>query len=171
VESTARKTAIIQLRKQLHISQAKLGQAIDLSQSTVSAWESGYTELPEATVVEMGNYLIDEQAKLAAIAFPKFNTPVEVAWMDSTFEWEDELAEMMQQWAAELPNLTAQVDIDRAEAQKGTTNGIDLTPIFAQIESFMYRIAKLERQNLEFETRIAELEAARHAPPSSRGSQ
>jgi len=26
----------------------------------------------------MGNYLIDEQAKLA-IAFPKFNTPVEVA--------------------------------------------------------------------------------------------
>jgi hypothetical protein len=42
--------------------------------------------------------------------------------MDSTFEWEDELAEMMQQWAAELPNLTAQVDIDmRLTTRSGPT--------------------------------------------------
>jgi prefoldin subunit 5 len=91
--------------------------------------------------------------------------------MDGTFEWEDELAAMMQQYPAELPSLTRQVDLDRAEAQKRTNGGIDLTPIFAQIESFMYRIAKLERHNLEFETRIAELEAARHASSSSGGSQ
>ena len=79
MESTiSRKEAIIRLRKQLHISQAKLGQAIDLSQSTISAWEQSYVELPESVVSEMGNYLIDEQAKLAAIAFPKFNIPVEV---------------------------------------------------------------------------------------------
>jgi len=76
---TTRKEAIIQLRKQLHISQAKLGQAIDLSQSKISAWEQSYIELPESVISAMGNYLIDEQAKLAAIRFPKFNTPVEVA--------------------------------------------------------------------------------------------
>jgi len=69
-----RQEAIIQLRKQLHISQAKLGQAVDLSQFRISAWEQSYVELPESVVSEMGNYLIDEQAKLA-IAFPKFNTP------------------------------------------------------------------------------------------------
>ena len=75
----SRRTAIIQLRKSLHVSQARLAQAVSLSQASISAWEQGYSELPEATVIEMGNYLIDEHAKLAAIAFPKFNTPVEVA--------------------------------------------------------------------------------------------
>ena len=77
METTSRKEAIIRLRKQLHISQAKLGQAVDLSQSTVSAWESGYTELPEATVLEMASYLVDEQQKLAALAFPKFTQSAE----------------------------------------------------------------------------------------------
>ena len=79
MESTARKEAIVRLRKQLHISQAKLGHAIDLSQSTVSAWESGYTELPEATVVEMGSFLIEQQQRIAALNFPKFATQEVVA--------------------------------------------------------------------------------------------
>lgn len=72
MESMSRKEAIIRLRKQLHISQAKLGQAIDLSQSTISAWEQSYVELPESVVSEMGSFLMDEQQKLAALSFPKF---------------------------------------------------------------------------------------------------
>lgn len=74
MENTARKTAIIQLRKSLHVSQARLAQAVSLSQSSISAWEQGYSELPEATVVEMGSFLQDEQAKLAALNFPQFAT-------------------------------------------------------------------------------------------------
>ena len=69
----SRKEAIIRLRKQLHISQAKLGQAIEMSQSTISSWELGYTELPDATVIEMGSFLMDEQQKLSALSFPKFS--------------------------------------------------------------------------------------------------
>ena len=72
MESMARKEAIVRLRKQLHISQARLAQAVSLSQSSISAWEQGYSELPEATVIEMGSFLQDEQAKLAALNFPKF---------------------------------------------------------------------------------------------------
>ena len=71
---SSRKEAIVRLRKQLHISQARLAQAVSLSQSSISAWEQGYSELPEATVIEMGSFLMDEQAKLAALNFPKFAT-------------------------------------------------------------------------------------------------
>ena len=84
--------------------------------------------------------------------------------MDHAFD------ELMKNYQRELPSLEAQVAGDLAEERKRANGGIDLTPIFAQIESFMYRIAKLERQNLKFETRIAELEAARHAPSSSGGA-
>ena len=91
--------------------------------------------------------------------------------MDGTFEWEDELPEFMASYEANVQSLESQIRADRDEDQKTQArDGINLTPIFAQIESFMYRIAKLERQNLEFETRIAQLEADRHAPSSS-GSQ
>jgi transcriptional regulator with XRE-family HTH domain len=79
MESTIHKEVIIRLRKQLHISQAKLGQAVDLSQSTVSAWESGYTELPDATVAEMGSFLIEQQQRIAALNFPKFTHAEEVS--------------------------------------------------------------------------------------------
>jgi transcriptional regulator with XRE-family HTH domain len=72
VDSTARKTAIIQLRKSLHVSQARLAQAVSLSQSSISAWEQGFSQLSESTVMEMGSFLMDEQAKLAALNFPKF---------------------------------------------------------------------------------------------------
>ncbi len=74
MEGTAsRKEAIIRLRKQLHISQAKLGQAIDLSQSKISAWEQSYVELPESVVSEMADFLIEQQQRIAALNFPKFS--------------------------------------------------------------------------------------------------
>ena len=92
--------------------------------------------------------------------------------MDGTFEWEDEhqslwphtrrTCKVSNRRYARTPTKTKKTQV---------RDGINLTPIFAQIESFMYRIAKLERQNLEFETRIAQLEAARHAPSGSGGSQ
>ena len=84
---------------------------------------------------------------------------------------DDAYDELMKNYQRELPSLEVQIAADLAEARKRANGGIDLTPIFAQIESFMYRIAKLERHNLEFEMRIAHLEAARHAPSSSGGSQ
>lgn len=76
--------------------------------------------------------------------------------MDSTFEWEDELAEMMKQYSAELPSLTRQVDLDRAEAQKRTADGVNLDPLFANLEAWMYRCTRIEK-------RIAELESERSA--------
>lgn len=76
MESTVRE-AIIRLRKQLHISQAKLGQAVDLSQSTVSAWEQSYVELPESVVSGMSDFLIEQQQRIAALNFPKFTAPAE----------------------------------------------------------------------------------------------
>ena len=76
--------------------------------------------------------------------------------MDSTFEWEDELAEMMKQYSAELPSLTRQVDLDRAEAQKRTADGVNLDPLFANLEALMYRCTRIEK-------RVAELESERSA--------
>jgi transcriptional regulator with XRE-family HTH domain len=79
MESTSRREAIIQLRKSLHVSQARLGQVVNLSQSTISAWEQSYVELPEATVIEMGSFLIEQQQRIAALNFPKFETQEVVA--------------------------------------------------------------------------------------------
>ncbi len=87
--------------------------------------------------------------------------------MDSTFGWEDELKELMQGYSAELPSLMAEVETDmavaEAEARKRASGGVDLMPVLAQIEGFYYRFTRLERQNLEYEKRIAELESERSA--------
>jgi hypothetical protein len=71
---------------------------------------------------------------------------------------DDAFNELMKNYQSELPSLEAQISGDLADARRRANGGIDLMPIFAQIESFHYRVAQLERQNLEFEKRIAELE-------------
>jgi hypothetical protein len=79
--------------------------------------------------------------------------------MDGTFEWEDEFRDLMADYQTELASIEAQEAAERAEARRRANGGVDLMPVFAQLESFMYRIAKLERENIDFAKRIAELEA------------
>jgi hypothetical protein len=89
--------------------------------------------------------------------------------MDGTFDWEDEFRDLMADYQTELASIEAQEAAELADARRRANGGIDLTPIFVQLESFHFRVAALERQNLEFERRIAELEA-RQAPGNLAGA-
>jgi hypothetical protein len=72
---------------------------------------------------------------------------------------DDSLNDLMKNFQSELPGLEAQIAADLAEARRRASGGIDLEPIFANLEALMHRCTRIERAALALEQRVMELEA------------
>jgi hypothetical protein len=72
---------------------------------------------------------------------------------------DDAFNELMGNYQSEVPGLEAQIAADLAEARKRANGGLDLEPIFANLEALMHRCTRIEKAALALEQRVMELEA------------
>jgi transcriptional regulator with XRE-family HTH domain len=61
-----RRKGLVNLRQRLRVSGLEVASAAKISNSRLSTWERGYTELPEGVVDLIENFLTDELAELKA---------------------------------------------------------------------------------------------------------
>lgn len=69
---------------------------------------------------------------------------------------DDAFNKLMGSFQSEVPGLEAQIAADLAEARRRANGGLDLEPLFANLEALMFRCTRIEK-------RISELEAQRSA--------
>lgn len=72
---------------------------------------------------------------------------------------DDAFNELMKNYQSEVPGLEAQISEDLAEARRRATGGLDLEPLFANLEALMFRCTRIEKAALGLEQRVAQLEA------------
>lgn len=72
---------------------------------------------------------------------------------------DDSLNELMKNFQSELPGLEAQISADLAEARRRANGGLDLEPLFANLEALLHRCTRIEKAALALEQRVMELEA------------
>ena len=62
---------------------------------------------------------------------------------------DDSFNELMNNFQSELPGLEALIAADLAEARKRANGGIDLEPLFANLEALLFRCSRIEKAALE----------------------
>lgn len=67
---------------------------------------------------------------------------------------DDSFNELMKNYQSEIPGLEAQIAADLAEARKRASGGIDLEPLFANLESLMFRCTRIEKAAFELAHRV-----------------